>query len=149
MSLELTARDAETLSRALESHGLRSTRQREQVFAGLLLKRDHPTADELYARCKEHCQGISLATVYNCLETLASCHLVRQVNLERGSTRYCLNLTPHAHFHDARTGHIHDIAIPPDLIAALRNLLPAGFEADSIEISFRGRAASSTSGTPS
>ena len=31
---------------------------------------------------------ISMATVYNCLDALVKCGLVRQVNLDRGATRF-------------------------------------------------------------
>jgi Fur family peroxide stress response transcriptional regulator len=56
---------------------------------------------------------ISLATVYNCLEALVQCNLIRQVNFDRGPTRYCPNLHPHAHFHDEVTGSTYDIDLPP------------------------------------
>jgi Fe2+ or Zn2+ uptake regulation protein len=79
----------------------------------LLKKRDHPTADEVFARVKAEMPTISLATVYNCLETLVQCRVVRAVNFERGPTRYCPNQKPHAHFHDEQTGSTHDIDLPP------------------------------------
>ena len=40
------------LDDALTKHGLRATRQREHIFRILLSKRDHPTADEVYARAR-------------------------------------------------------------------------------------------------
>ncbi len=84
--------------------------------------------------------AISLATVYNCLETLVSCDLVRAVNFERGPTRYCPNLRPHAHFHDERTGATHDIDLPPGLLEKVHTILPRGYDATSVEIIFRGKA---------
>ncbi|HCR30287.1 MAG TPA: transcriptional repressor, partial [Opitutae bacterium] len=59
----------ETLNRKLAQAGLRSTRQREVVYDAILSKRDHPTADEIFARVKSAMPSISLATVYNCLDT--------------------------------------------------------------------------------
>jgi Fur family peroxide stress response transcriptional regulator len=84
--------------------------------------------------------GLSLATVYNCLETFVGCGLVRQVNHERESTRYCPNLAPHAHFRDKATGRVHDIELPPEVLKSLRSILPPGFDSEVIEISFHGRA---------
>ena len=81
---------------------------------------------------------ISLATVYNCLEALVQCGLVKQVNFVREPTRYCPNLHEHAHFHDGKTGVIHDVEIPADLTARLRAILPSGYVAEHIDISFRG-----------
>ncbi len=130
------------LSQKLAGSGLRNTPQREVVYSVLVGKRDHPTADEVFARVKVEMPTISLATVYNCLEALVQCNLVRQVNFERGPTRYCPNLHPHAHFHDEATGSTYDIDLPPGLLEQLRNQLPSGYRASDVEITFRGRAAS-------
>ena len=88
---------------------LRMTKQRQEVYDVLLGERDHPTAAEVYDRAKEHIPGISLATVYNCLETLTEANVVKQVNMDRGPARYCPNLKPHAHFHCQNCGGIIDI----------------------------------------
>jgi Fur family peroxide stress response transcriptional regulator len=133
--------NSDALSQRLADSGLRSTPQREVIYSVLLKKRDHPTADEVFARVKSELPTISLATVYNCLETLVQCDLVRAVNFERGPTRYCPNLRPHAHFHDEHTGRTHDIDLPPAILDKLNTLLPHGFDAKSIEITFRGKAA--------
>lgn len=135
-----TAINCAALAKRLTDSGLRSTPQRETVFKVILEKRDHPTADEIFARVKTQTPTISLATVYNCLETLVQCGLVRQVNLERGATRYCSNLHEHAHFHDDSTGQVHDIDLPADVIARLREILPVGFVPNSVELTFRGSA---------
>ena len=71
------------LDTAMARTGQRSTRQREHIFAVLLDRRDHPTADEIYARAKEDMPSISLATVYNCLETLVESRLIRQVYVSK------------------------------------------------------------------
>jgi Fur family peroxide stress response transcriptional regulator len=132
--------NAEALAQKLADSGLRSTPQREVVYDVLLRKRDHPTADEVFARVKSGLPTISLATVYNCLETLVQCDLVRAVNFERSPTRYCPNLRPHAHFHDEQTGKTHDIDLPPELLEKVSSVLPVGYDAKSVEIIFRGKA---------
>ena len=129
----------ETLNRKLAQAGLRSTRQREVVYNAILSKRDHPTADEIFARVKQNMPTISLATVYNCLDTLVHCDLVKQVHLERESTRYCPNLSEHAHFHDNDTGEIFDIQLDAETLEKLSKLLPENFEPSSIDITFRGK----------
>lgn len=134
-----TATAQDGLAQKLADSGLRSTPQREVIYSTLLTRRDHPTAEEVYARVRSELPSISLATVYNCLETLVQCHLIRQVNHERGPTRYCPNLHPHAHFHDEQTGATHDIDLPPTLLEQLKSLLPSGYDASAIEITFRGK----------
>lgn len=126
------------LKDSLEKSGLRSTRQREQIFGVLMDKRDHPTAEEVYARAKAELPTISLATVYNCLETLVECGLVRQVNFERESSRFCPNLSQHAHFYCRKTGKVYDIDLPNDSVDELARLLPSEFEIESMEVTFNG-----------
>ena len=75
-------------SERLNTSGFRFTPQRQQVYDVLLHKRDHPTAEEVFIRAKKQMPEISHATVYNCLDALVKCGLVRQVQLERGATRY-------------------------------------------------------------
>jgi Fur family peroxide stress response transcriptional regulator len=131
-----STRDA--LTQRLADSGLRSTPQREVVYSVLLNQRDHPTAEEVFARVKSDLPTISLATVYNCLETLVHCNLVRAVNFERSPTRYCPNLRPHAHFHDEQTGRTFDIDLPAGVLNQVNSVLPCGFDASSVEITFRG-----------
>jgi Fur family peroxide stress response transcriptional regulator len=138
--MHLPAETRDSLTKRLTDSGLRSTPQREVVFKAILDKRNHPSADEIFARVKAQMPTISLATVYNCLETLVQNGLVKQVNFERAPTRYCPNLHEHAHFHDETTGEVHDIDVPAELLAQLRALLPPGYDASAIELSFRGRA---------
>jgi len=130
----------EHLSERLAESGLRSTPQRELVYEILLAERDHPTADEVYARVRKQLPSTSLATVYNCLEALVQCHVVRTVHFERGPTRYCPNLDPHAHFIDEATGEAMDVDLPAALLEQVKAVLPAGCNASSVEIIFRGNA---------
>ena len=139
--MKSSTKNSAALTERLNASGLRPTPQREVVFKVILEKRDHPTADEIFARVKAQMPTISLATVYNCLETLVQCHLIRQVNLERAPTRYCPNLHEHGHFHDQATGQIYDVDLPPEFMTRLHEVLPAGFNANVIELTFRGSAA--------
>jgi len=134
------------LAEHLAHSGLRSTTQREVVYRALLEKRNHPTADEVYTLVRNYPEtaSISLATVYNCLETLVQCRLVRQVNFERGPSRYCANLLPHAHFHDELTGATYDVELPADLLTQVHSILPKGYLANAIEITFHGQSRESS-----
>jgi len=131
---------ADALNQRLADSGMRATPQREMVYEILLERRDHPTADELFARVKAKLTTISLATVYNCLDALVQCGLVRQVNYEREPSRYCCNLREHAHFFDTESGRIIDVDLPPEYVDRLRQVLPPGFVVHGIELGFRGIA---------
>ncbi len=124
------------LNARLANSGFRFTPQRQHVYDVLLSKRDHPTAEEVFIRAKQGMSDISIATVYNCLDALVKCDLVKQVNLDRAATRYCPNMKEHSHFYCDECGGIHDIDLPS---AAQVNLnLPRGFRVKHYEVSLRG-----------
>ena len=137
--MKLSTEYTTLLKSALERSGQRATKQREQVFSVLMHKRDHPTADEIYARSRAEMPSISLATVYNCLDTLTESGLIRAVNFEREPTRYCPNLTQHAHFYCKSTGEIVDIELNENIIQQLKSSLPDGFHVDHIELTYDGQ----------
>ena len=137
--MNLTAKYKKRLEEALNHTGQRPTRQREHVFSVILKKRDHPTADEIYARSRSDMPTLSLATVYNCLDTLVESGLVRQVNFDREPTRYCPNLTQHAHFYCKESGEVVDVDLPDTVITQLKAALPKGFNAQHINIAYHGQ----------
>jgi Fur family peroxide stress response transcriptional regulator len=122
-----------------EIAGLRMTRQRQEIYRILLEQRNHPTANEVFMRAKDRLPNISLATVYNCLEALVQHGIIRQVNFERESSRYCPNLREHGHFHDAATGVIHDVDFKPGSSVTDLLDLPPGAVVEDVEITLRGK----------
>lgn len=121
-----------------ELEGLRMTKQRREVLAVILADRDHPTAHDVFMRAQSRMPTISLATVYNCLEALVTHKIVRQVNLERESSRYCPNLTDHCHFQDEKSGKIHDVVFKDGIKLEDILELPEGTEVSHLEISLKG-----------
>ena len=122
------------LNERLATSGLRFTPQRQQVYEVLQAKRDHPTAEEVFLRAKQQMPDISMATVYNCLDTLVKCGLVKQVNVDRGATRFCPNMHDHCHFHCDTCGGIFDVDLSRDPVIPL----PEGFRPSHFELSIRG-----------
>lgn len=118
--------------------GLRMTKQRKEVYRVLMEERDHPTASEVYDRIKRSAPSISLATVYNCLDALVEHKAVKQVNFERGPSRYCPNLVEHGHFQDESTGKIHDIALKDGTCLSDVLDLPPGTNITNLDITIRG-----------
>src|SRR5919106_1020742 len=97
------------LNERLAARGFRFTCQREHVYNVLLAERDHPTAEQLFFRAKKGMPEISMATVYNCLDTLVKAGLVREVNVDRTAMRYCPNMSEHCHFYCDDCGGVYDI----------------------------------------
>lgn len=134
----LTAAAPAVADRPSAPAGFRWTRQRREVYGLLIKERDHPTAAELFLRAKAHIPGISLGTVYHCLEALTQAGLIKKVNIERNPSRYCPNLSEHAHLIDERSGTVVDIELRPgiDLHGIFR--LPAGARISRADICLKG-----------
>lgn len=121
----------------LAAQGFRLTSQREQVYNVILSERDHPTAEQIFMRAKSGMPDISMATVYNCLDALVKCRLVKQVNVDRTAMRYCPNMQEHCHFHCDDCGGIFDIVFREK--ASLKEAqLPTGFQVSAVDMSIHG-----------
>jgi Fe2+ or Zn2+ uptake regulation protein len=125
------------LQERLEQSGRRMTAQRQHVYDVLMEKKNHPTAEEVFIRAKKGMPEISMATVYNCLDALVNCGLVRQVNQDREATRFCSNMQPHHHFYCDECGEAYDIdregaASEPPVA------MPRGFKPTRYEVTIRG-----------
>lgn len=131
------ANQAEELNERLAHSGLRLTPQRRHVHDVLIEHMDHPTADQVFLRARDIMPEISMATVYNTLDALVKCDLVRQVNVDRGPTRYCANMQPHSHFYCDECGSVYDVlqTISPD---QANFKLPRGFRLNNIDTNIHG-----------
>jgi Fur family peroxide stress response transcriptional regulator len=126
-----------TVNQHLAASGLRRTPQRQQVYKALVAHPDHPTAEQLFLRIKQTTPKISLATVYNCLDALIACGLVRQVAVDRGAARFCANMDEHFHFHCESCNSITDMPLKGAALA--RKLgLPRGFQARRLDMTVHG-----------
>lgn len=116
----------------------RMTPQRAVVHEVVKSSHDHPTATDVFMRAKEHAPAISLATVYNCLDTLVAHGLVKQVNLDRASSRFCANMNEHVHFHCDHCGAVADAHPIEDLNLSKLWKLPEGSRVSRLDIALRG-----------
>lgn len=116
----------------------RLTPHRREVFQILAESTDHPTAYEIFDRVKERSPGISLATVYNCLEHLTSHSLIKQVHVERAQSRYCANLHEHVHFHCESCGKVIDALPVAPMDSSQFWQLPAGARVTRADVAIHG-----------
>jgi Fur family transcriptional regulator, peroxide stress response regulator len=125
------------LNERLANGGFRFTPHRQHVYDVLLRHRDHPTAEEVFIRVKKDVPEISMATVYNCLDALVKCGLVRLVNLDRGATRLCPNMEEHGHFVCETCGTVFDVELPP-ASEPMDIRIPSGFKVRHYDIAIHG-----------
>jgi Fur family peroxide stress response transcriptional regulator len=123
---------ANTLVQTLKTKGLRVTPQRFAVYANLMARTDHPTAEQILQDLNQDSPTSSQATVYSALQALREAGLVREVLLDEGVSRYDANVDSHHHFRCRMCGAIVDI--PWDTFQRLEldrlspHLHPEGYE---------------------
>jgi Fur family peroxide stress response transcriptional regulator len=144
MNRKPTSAPDRRLNERLADLGFRFTPQRERVYSVLLQKRDHPTAEEVFIRAKQELPEISMATVYNCLDALVKCGVVRQVMLDRGAARFCPNMREHSHFICDSCAGVFDVELPETGVGPL----PKGFRAERYDVSIHGRCPACAAGSP-
>ncbi len=125
-------KQTDQIIQTLKTRGLRVTPQRFAVYANLLARMDHPTADDILGDLNQDAPTSSQATVYSSLQALRDVGLVREVLLEEGVCRYDANVHPHHHFRCQSCGQIEDVAWEQVSGLTFNNLRPglkvAGYE---------------------
>jgi Fur family transcriptional regulator, peroxide stress response regulator len=130
--------DTNQIIHTLKTKGLRVTPQRFAVYANLLTRMDHPTADDILSDLNQDVPTSSQATVYSSLQALREVGLVREVLLEEGVCRYDANVAPHHHFRCQSCGAIEDVAW--EQVQGLTfNHLRAGLKVAEYEVTLYGR----------
>lgn len=117
--------------------GLKVTPQRECIFEVLWGSDHHPTAESVYAEARTRMPTMSLRTVYQTLNDLASMGELSQLDLGTGSTRFDPNTDVHHHLVCTSCGRVRDlyadfgaISVPPEDAQ--------GFAVGATEVVFRG-----------
>jgi Fur family peroxide stress response transcriptional regulator len=121
----------------LKAKGLRITPQRFAVYANLLDRTDHPTAEQVLQDLNQAAPTSSQSTVYSSLQALCKVGLVREVLLESGVCRYDANVAPHHHFRCQGCGAIEDVAWE-QLHRIHADGLRPGLQVESYEVTLYG-----------
>ena len=124
-------------NRDIGSLGL--TKQRQSVLRVIRDSEKHLTANEVFEEARSVLPGISFATVYNSLRYLLTEGLIGEIRLGLDAHRYDANTSRHDHAVCNVCGTIVDLklALPPHVFERANEL--TNFEAESIELTIRGR----------
>ena len=145
LSQDLPPRDA--IVQTLKSKGLRVTPQRFAVYANLLSRQDHPTAEQILADLNEDAPRSSQAALYGALQALQGVGLIREVLLEAGVCRYDAKVDPHHHFRCRCCGTIVDVPWTAFLPLDLSGLSPH-VKAEGYEVTVQGLCDQCYGGNP-
>ena len=136
-----TAAPLEALDDVLRARGARATRQRRAIYATLLGRVDHPTAEALHRSARRRIPGMSLATVYTTLEVLVNAGLAGRLAGADGASHYDARTDGHDHRRCLRCGRIEDLDRKPERTPALETCHAPGFRAVDCRIEIVGYCA--------
>ena len=137
----------EELTDRFRAEGLKVTPQRQAIFRALHGSTEHPTAEAVHADVVRELPMVSLRTVYQTLNDLASMGELGQLELGTGSARFDPALDPHQHLVCDRCGRVQDVHGDFTDVRVPRAEL-AGFRVATTQIVFRGLCAACQGETP-
>ena len=126
----------------LIDNGLRVTPQRIAILEVLLGLDNHPTAETIVEYIRLNHPNISMATVYNCLETYTRKGIINKVRIGEEIMRYDPIHEKHHHLYSSDTERIEDYTDDKlyDLIYKyLKNKKIPNFEVRDIRVQINGR----------
>ncbi|MBS0269726.1 MAG: transcriptional repressor [Proteobacteria bacterium] len=123
----------------LEDAGIRITRQRVELAQLLFRNGDrHFTADALYEEALSHNIPVSLATIYNTLQSFVTAGLIRRLAIDDDKAWYDTNVSEHHHLFFEDENCIYDIADGNVSITKMPDI-PEGMEVSRVEVVVRLR----------
>ncbi len=87
---------------------LKVTPQRVAILEVILALENHPTADNITEYLRLAHPNISLATIYNTLETFSKKDIIHKVSTDNDTTRYDPVKLRHHHLYSPESGRIED-----------------------------------------
>jgi Fur family transcriptional regulator, peroxide stress response regulator len=126
----------EAYMRKYRELGLKLTPQRLSILSFLENNRSHPTADEIYRNVVRRFPTMSLATVYNTLETLKARGKLNEVTINPEKRHFDPDMRRHHHAICTSCKKITDIFMDFDLSAPEMEL--GGFKVTGSHVEFYG-----------
>ena len=141
MSPDQKRRRVERFESAHRESGLPVTLQRRAVFAAILERVDHPTADQVYEAVRARLPQISRMTVYRILATFVWLGLISKTCHLGSTARFDPKIHQHHHLVCLDCGGIIDLEEERLNRIQWPDVRRHGFEITDYHIHFRGRCA--------
>lgn len=114
----------ERLKTMLVNVGLRPTFQRVKILEQIYKHQyEHPTAEKIYESLHKKLPVISLATVYNTMNSFYKKGLLTALTITGGEIRYDPNTNNHHHFLCLKCGQLYDIDVKCPLAVNNKKLI--------------------------
>ncbi len=145
----MRSRYTERVIGRLREEGLKVTPQRIAVVRYLEGNRSHPSVEEIHRRVSRTFPTISLATVYNTLDTLEKIGEVQAVTIDPERKHYDPETRPHHHVMCTDCRSIQDVFVDFRDVMQLPAELAALYHLDSASVAFHGICRDCSGRTPS
>lgn len=126
----------ESVRERLNRAGLKATPQRLRVYAAMC-DLGHASADAVFQHLSAGRRRMTMATVYNVLESLTDAGLLIRRPSFSSKMYFDVNTDAHFHLYQQDTAEISDFrddALQREVESRIRALLPAGLQLDRVEI---------------
>ena len=121
----------------LKKTGFKLTRQRIAIIEYVAERTDHPSILQIFEALHEKISGLSLATIYNTLNSLVKIGVIKEIEFGDSEKRFDTNLSPHINLLCRVCGTIEDY--PSDLPLHPQKLIKeTGFQTIDFRIVYRG-----------
>ena len=128
--------DTEQVRTRLNAQGLKATPQRIRVYKAMC-RLGHAAADTVYQELGAERGAMTLATVYNVLESLTEAGLLVRRPSFSNKMFFDVETAPHFHLYRQDTGQMADFpdpALQQALEDRIRERMPEGLSFDGVEI---------------
>jgi Fur family transcriptional regulator, peroxide stress response regulator len=125
-----------TVTKHLESYGIRPSVQRIAIMSYLLANRTHPTVDEIYSSLLPTMPTLSRTTVYNTVKYLVERGACLHIGIDEQSARYDGYPHAHSHFQCKECKKVFDLPAAPVALEQFEGL--DAFEVHTVSLYFKG-----------
>jgi Fur family peroxide stress response transcriptional regulator len=119
--------------RRLKENGSKITTQRVAILERLQGRKDHPSADVLFAEMRTLFPALSIATIYSTAQVLQQCGLIRILSIDDRRVYFDPETGSHGHFFCRECGALLDLPWTAESFSEAFRLLP-GAVADCAEL---------------
>ncbi len=126
----------------IEGKKLTATMQRILILHYILAVGDHPSADDIIGWAKKNLPKVSVATIYNTLNTFVDKGLIKTITLPNSKIiHYDKNIKHHYHVIDSKTGELYDL--PEEAVHVSPKV--QGFNVNKVDVFIYGNKISESS----